>query len=254
MVNEGKYIYCIIKTHGKPEQFGPMGIGGRGDEIYSLCFNDVAAVVSNSPIKKYSVSRENLICHEGAIEEVMKTYTVLPVRFCTIAGDENKVRKILEKEHDRFSGLLEDMDGKKELGLKVVFKEGAIYKDILADYDEIRMEKETIVKEPRSAHAHTKLMQIGKMVEAALEEEKAKWEEAILSCLEPLALEVKINNTYGERMIMNAAFLVEKVKEASFDQKVNELADQYTDKMTFKYVGTLPPFNFVNIEINTEDY
>ena len=69
-----------------------------------------------------------------------------------------------------------------------------------------------------------------------------------------LALEVKINNTYGERMIMNAAFLVEKVKEASFDQKVNELADQYTDKMTFKYVGTLPPFNFVNIEINTEDY
>jgi hypothetical protein len=91
-------------------------------------------------------------------------------------------------------------------------------------------------------------------VEAALEEEKAKWKEAILSRLAPLALEAKINNTYGERMIMNAAFLVEKVKEASFDQKVNELADQYTDKMTFKYVGTLPPFNFVNIEINTEDY
>jgi hypothetical protein len=254
MINEGKYIYCIIKTHGKPEQFGPMGIGGRGDEIYSLCFNDVAAVVSNSPIKKYSVSRENLICHEGAIEEVMKTYTVLPVRFCTIAEDENKVKKILEKEHDRFLGLLKDMEGKKELGLKAVFKEGAIYRDILSDYDEIRMEKERMAKEPRSAHAHQKLMQIGKMVEAALEEEKAKWKEAILSCLEPLALEVKINNTYGERMIMNAAFLVEKVKEASFDQKVNELADQYTDKMTFKYVGTLPPFNFVNIEINTEDY
>jgi hypothetical protein len=251
---EGKYIYCIIKTKGQPEQFGPIGIGGRGDELYSICCDDIAAVVSNSPIKKYSVSRENLIFHECAIEEVMKTHTVLPVRFCTIAKDENKVRKILEKEHDRFSGLLGDMEGKKELGLKAVFKEETIYKEILADYDEIRMGKEKMAKEPQSAHAHQKLMQIGEMVEAALEEEKSKWKEDILSGLMPLALEVKANNTYGERMIMNAAFLVEKTKEAAFDIKVNELADKYGDKITFKYVGTLPPFNFVNIEIITGDY
>ena len=254
MINEGKYIYCITEAKGKPEQFGPIGIGGRGDKLYSICFDDIAAVVSNSPIKKYSVGRENLICHERAIEEVMKTHTVLPVRFCTIAEDENKVRKILEKEHDRFLSLLKDMERKKELGLKAVFKEDAIYRDILTDYHEIRMEKERMAKEPRSAHAHQKLMQIGKMVEAALEEEKAKWKEGILSNLEPLTFEVKINNTYGERMIINAAFLIDKNMEAAFDLKVNELADKYSDKITFKYVGTLPPFNFVNIEINTGDY
>jgi hypothetical protein len=254
MQGEGKYIYCIIEAKDKSEQFGSIGIGGRSDVVYTVCFNNIAAVVSNSPIKKYSVSRENLIFHECAIEEVMKTHTVLPVRFCTIAEDEGKVRKILEKEHERFLGLLKDIEGKKELGLKAVFKEDAIYKDILADFDEIRMEKEKMAKEPPSAHAHQKLMQIGKMVEAALEEEKAKCKETILSNLEPLALAVKTNNTYGERMIMNAAFLVEKTKEAAFDQKVNELADKYGDKMTFKYVGTLPPFNFVNIEINTGDY
>ncbi len=254
MVQEGKYIYCIIETEGKPEQFGPIGIGGRGDELYAICFDDIAAVVSNSPIKKYSVSRDNLIFHECAIEEVMNTHVVLPVRFCTIAENEIKVKKILEKEHDRFFSLLKDTEGKKELGLKAVFKKEAIYKEILADYDEIRMEKEKMAKEPQSAHAHQKLMQIGKMVEAALEEEKTKWKEDILSSLIPLALEVKTNNTYGERMIINAAFWVEKTKEAAFDQKVNELADQSGDKMTFKYVGTLPPFNFVNIEIYTGDY
>ena len=254
MQTEGKYIYCIIETKGQPQQFGPIGIGGRGDEVYAICFDDVAAVVSNSPIKKYSVARENLIFHECAIEEVMKTHVVLPVRFCTIAEDENKVRKILEKEHDRFFSLLKGMEGKKELGLKAVFKEETIYKEILADFDEIRMEKEKMAKEPQSAHAHQKLMQIGKMVEAALEEEKGKCKETILSNLEPLALAVKTNNTYGERMIMNAAFLVEKTKETAFDQKVNELADKYGDKMTFKYVGTLPPFNFVNLTINVGEY
>jgi len=254
MQGEGKYIYCIIETKGKSEQFGSIGIGGRSDVVYTVCFNNIAAVVSNSPIKKYSVSRENLIFHECAIEEVMKTHTVLPVRFCTIAEDEDKVRKILEKEHERFLGLLKDIEGKKELGLKAVFKEEAIYKDILADFDEIRMEKEKMAKEPRSAHAHQKLMQIGKMVEAALEEEKKKYKEFILSSLMLLALDVKTNNNYGERMIINAAFLVEKTMEAAFDVKVNELADKYGDKVNFKYVGYLPPFNFVNLVINTEEY
>ncbi len=219
--------------------------------VYTVCFNNIAAVVSDSPIKKYAVGRENLICHEGAIEEVMKTHPVLPVRFCTIAEDENKVRKILDKEHERFLGLLKDMEGKKELGLKAVFKEDTIYKDILSNYDQIRLKKEKMAK---GSSREFSLIDIGKEVEAALEEEKKKCKEDILSKLTPLALEVKINNTYGERMIMNAAFLVEATKEATFDGKVNEVADKYGDKITFKYVGTLPPFNFVNIEINTGDY
>ncbi|MEK7271899.1 MAG: GvpL/GvpF family gas vesicle protein, partial [Nitrospirota bacterium] len=101
MEKEGKYIYCIIASN-EARSFGTLGIGDRGDEVYTICFNDIAAVVSNSPIKKYPVSRENLIPHERAIEEVMKTHTVLPVRYCTIAEDEEKVKKILEKEHDRF--------------------------------------------------------------------------------------------------------------------------------------------------------
>ncbi|HBU07999.1 MAG TPA: gas vesicle synthesis GvpLGvpF, partial [Candidatus Omnitrophica bacterium] len=65
-MKEGKYIYCIIELN-QSQSFGPLGIGGRGDELYSICFNDIAAVVSNSPIKKYPVSRENLIPHERAI-------------------------------------------------------------------------------------------------------------------------------------------------------------------------------------------
>ncbi|MEW6216025.1 MAG: GvpL/GvpF family gas vesicle protein [Nitrospirota bacterium] len=92
-VKEGKYIYCII-AEGERKKFGSLGIGGIGNELYTVCFNDIAAVVSSSPIKKYPVSRENLIPHERAIEEVMKTHTVLPVRFGTIAEDEEKVKKI----------------------------------------------------------------------------------------------------------------------------------------------------------------
>ncbi len=248
-LKEGKYIYCIIEAN-QPCSFGPLGIGERSDELYTICFNNIAAVVSNSPIIKYSISRDNMLVHERAIEEVMKEHTVLPVRFATIAEDEEKVKKILEIEHDRFVDLLKDMEGKKELGLKAIFKEEIIYKDILERYEDIRILKERIALLSLESTYYQR-MEIGRMVEAALQAEKEICKKDILDTLSPLAEEIKLNNTYGELMIINAAFLVSKDREAEFDQKVHELDVQYGDKIKFKYVGTLPPFNFVNLVIET---
>jgi hypothetical protein len=97
-------------------------------------------------------------------------------------------------------------------------------------------------------------MEIGKMVEDALQSEKEIVRVDILDTLSPLAVEVKTNDTYGELMIINAAFFVEKSKEADFDQQVQLLGEKNGEKVTLKYVGPLPPFNFVNISINTKDY
>jgi len=249
---QGKYIYCVIDSN-QPQSFGPLGIGGRGDEVYTVCVDDIAAVVSNAPIKKYRISRENSLAHEKAIEEVMAEYTVLPVRFATIAEDEEEVKRILEAEHDRFRELLSRMKDKSELSVKAIFKEDVIYKYILENYEEIRVLKEKIAALPSEKTYHQR-MKIGEMVEAALQREKLIVKEDILNSLSPLAVEVKTNNPYGAMMIINAAFLVEKEKEADFDHLVQELEDKYGEKLNFKYVGPLPPFNFVNLVIDTEKY
>ena len=249
---EGKYIYCIIKIK-EPRNFGPLGIGGRADELHAICYDGIAAVVSNSPIITYSVSRENMISHEKAIEEVMKEYTVLPVRFATIAKDEEKVKQILRKEGGKFRDLLDKFNGKKELGLKAIFKETLIYQDILKRYENIKELKEKIAALPvDKTYFHR--MEIGRIVEDALEKEKEICKESILNTLHPLAEDVKINASYGERMIINAAFLVDEEKEAEFDQKVQQLHGAYSDMVKFKYIGVIPPFNFVNLSIETGQY
>ena len=249
---EGKYIYCIIET-SQIHSFGPLGIGGRGDELYAVCFEDIAAVVSNAPIKRYTVSRENTLAHEKAIEKVMADHTVLPVRFATLAEDEEKVKRILEKEHDRFKDALNRMRGRKELSLKGTFKEDAVYKDILEKYEDIKVLKEKVAA-LRSDKTHYLLMQAGEMVKQALDREREQCKDEILGVLRPLAEEVKTNDTYGELMIVNAAFLVEQEKETEFDREVEGLAEKYHQKIKFKYVGTLPPFNFVNLVIHMEEY
>jgi hypothetical protein len=248
----GKYIYCIIES-GRPRSFGPLGIGSNGEELTSICFQGIAAVVSNSPIMKYALSRENMIAHEKAIEEVMKEFQVLPVRFSTIAEDEGKIVKILEKEHARFTGLLKNMAGKTELSVIAIFKEDIIYKDITEKYQEIRAFKERIAGLPPEK-TRGPLMEIGRRVEAALHQEREIHKEEILQALTALSCDVKVSDNYGELMILKAAFLVERRREKEFDRTVNDLADKYAGKIRFKYVGTLPPFNFVNLVIETGNY
>jgi len=65
--------------------------------------------------------------------------------------------------------------------------------------------------------------------------------------------EVKINDKYGERMILNAAFLIKNETEAEFDKAINSFDEHYGKLISYKYVGTLPPYNFVNLVINTQE-
>ncbi|MEA2491567.1 MAG: hypothetical protein QOH21_3359, partial [Acidobacteriota bacterium] len=60
---QGKYVYCIIKTEAQKD-FGPVGIGGRGDRVYSVQYREFAAVVSNCPLIVFDPTRENALAHE----------------------------------------------------------------------------------------------------------------------------------------------------------------------------------------------
>ena len=84
MTNEGQYIYAIVAAD-KERSFGPIGIGGRSDEVSTICYRDIAAVISPSLIIAYSVSKANTIAHQKVMEEVMKYYPMLPVKFGTIS-------------------------------------------------------------------------------------------------------------------------------------------------------------------------
>ena len=59
------------------------------------------------------------------------------------------------------------------------------------------------------------------------------------------------NKPIGDRMIMNAAFLVARDLELAFDSRVKDIGQRY-DKLTFKYTGPWPPYNFVNIRLKLE--
>ena len=50
-------------------------------------------------------------------------------------------------------------------------------------------------------------------------------------------------------MILNAAFLVDRVNVKEFDDRVQDLDRKKNGDTTLRYVGPVPPFNFVNIVV-----
>ena len=145
---EGYYIYGIIAADQRRE-FGPVGIGGRGDVVYSLPYREVAAIVSRSPIVKYAVTRENSIAHARVVEMAMQEYTILPVRFCTIAEEEGTiVEKVLKARYQEFIDLLGEMKGKIELSVRALWTNlDAIFVEVVEENKEIQSIKEALLRE-----------------------------------------------------------------------------------------------------------
>ncbi|GFP30520.1 GvpL/GvpF family gas vesicle protein [Candidatus Hakubella thermalkaliphila] len=248
MMEEGKYIYCIIGTN-EGRNFGPIGIGDRGDGVYTIGYQDLSAVISNSPMTKYVVSRENMTAHEKVIEEVMKDYSVLPVRFCTVATSAEEVRNLLRKRYTEFKNLLRDMDNKTELGVRALWKNmNAIFQEIVDENKKIKQLREKIAAKP-SDQTYADKIALGEMVKASLEAKKEREGREILDGLKKSSVDFRTNKIYGDNMILNAAFLVDRSREKEFDNQVDELSTKYDGRIKFKYVGPVPPFNFVNIVV-----
>ncbi len=254
MEKEGKYIYCIIGTK-QERNFGPIGIGGRGDDVLTVGYNDLSMVVSNHPMSKFVVDRENMLTHQKVIEEVMREFdSVLPVRFGTIASNADEIRNLLDRRYREFKNALKDMDHKVELGVKGIWiNMKNIFKEIEEKDKEIKSLKDRIQNDSGKKNIQAK-MEVGKMVEKALVEKKEKEAEGIASILRKSAYECKLNRTVGDQMFMNAAFLVDKGREKEFDNIMDDLSEAHKDRIKFMYAGPLPVFNFVDIVIYPEEW
>lgn len=256
---EGCYIYCIIGD-GEGRKFTYPAIGGRGDEVYSISYQDIAAVISASPVMKYPISRENTMAHQKILEELMNDFTVLPVKFGTVASGKDsfcaaeRIREeVLKVRYEELKNLLLKMDAKIELGLKAFWVDmKTVFGEIVDENDEIKKLRRKLISKP-ATQPFGERATLGEMVKYALERKKAKEEENILNVLKKACVDWRSNKVFGDEMITNSSFLVEKSKAEEFDGLVDELGTAYDGRLKFKYVGLMPPIDFVELVITLED-
>jgi hypothetical protein len=246
----GRYVYGIIEAK-QVLPFGRMGIGGSGAPVYTVNYQDIAAVVSKTSVYIFDPTRENALAHEHVIETVMKTHTIIPMSFGTVFRTDDDIREVLKSIYASLKDVLKQMEGKLEFGLKVNWDRDRIIEELKQQDEEIhRFHQEITRKHLQSTYFAR--MQLGRMIDKALAARSSQYVREIYEALRNSCVASRDNKPIGDKMIMNAAFLVERDREANFDAVVNKIAKRYGDLLNFKYTGPWPPYNFVNIRLKLE--
>jgi hypothetical protein len=244
----GKYVYCVIQAQERMG-FGPLGLGAGPSEVYTVNWGDLAAVVSDTPMGVHDPTRENVLAHQRVNETVMREHTVIPMSFGTVFKTDGDIIELLKSAYEAFKDVLSKMQNKFEFGLKVLWERDQVVREIEDQDEDIRRLKNEILNQKGSTYFAR--MQYGRMIDAALQGRSEFYVSEIFNALRDVSVASRSNKPIGDKMIMNAAFLVLRDKEKDFDAKVKEIGGRH-DKLTFKYTGPWPPYNFVNIRLKLE--
>lgn len=247
---EGRYVYGVISTR-EPVQFGKIGIGGLGELVYSVHHGDIAAVVSKTPVFIFDPNRDNALAHEHVIETVMKQFTVIPMSFGTVFRTDDDIKEVLKSIYPSLKDVLKQMEGKVEFGLKVTWDRDQIIEELKREDEEIhRFHQEITRKHLQSTYLAR--MQLGRMIDKSLADRAAQYVREIYEGLRAACVASRDNKPIGDKMILNAAFLIQRDREEEFDAAVNRIAKRFGSHLNFKYTGPWPPYNFVNIRLKLE--
>ncbi|HLJ86776.1 MAG TPA: GvpL/GvpF family gas vesicle protein [Candidatus Angelobacter sp.] len=247
---KGRYVYGVIESEA-PVMLGKSNLGGVNEDVYTVHHGDIAAVVSHSSAFIFDPTRDNALAHEHVIESTMKNFTIIPVSFGTVFRTDDDIREVLKSIDSTLKDVLRQMSGKLEFGLKVTWDRDRIIEELKREHDEIhRFHQELTRKHLQSTYFAR--MQLGRMIDKALAELAAAYVRDIYDYLRNASVAYRDNKPIGDKMILNAAFLVEKEREANFDIAVNRIAQKFGERLNFKYTGPWPPYNFVNIRLKLE--
>ena len=248
--HQGLYVYGVIETPSFGS-FGRSSIGSFHEDVFAVHYGDVAAIVSRTPVFIFDPTRDNALAHEHVVEAVMKNHTVVPMAFGTVFRTEDDIKEVLKSIYSSLKEVLRQMTGKQEFGLKVTWDRDRIIEELKHEHEEIRRFHQELTRKHLQSTYFAR-MQLGRMIDKALTELTANYVRDIYDGLRSVCVASKDNKPIGEKMILNASFLIEKDRESEFDTAVTRVARKFGERLNFRYTGPWPPYNFVNIRLKLE--
>ncbi len=247
MTDNGRYLYGIINAT-EEECFGEIGIGDVDNDVYTIQLNDIAAVVSNTGLSKIRPERKNLASHNCVIKEIMKVKTILPMAFGHISPNGTHIKKLLAENYKSFAQQLSLIDGKIEMGVKVLWDVENIFEFIVSNNKELEVFRDDILAKPNGPTQAEKI-ELGKKFEEILNQERKRHAKTVTQILMPYSHEIKENKAKHENMVLNLAFLVDKTGIERFEKGIFEAANEFDNNYTFDYNGPWAPHNFVQLSL-----
>ena len=234
------YVYGIAdRSHPAPAE-GTTGVGEPARPVRTVVGGDLAAVVSDAPPGLRPLRRD-LLAHQSVLRRVGARGPVLPLRFGSVAPDDDAVRKVLVERGAHFHERLRALAGKVEYRVRAVHDERAVLRRVMADHPEIRAMSETADAAGRRRDEQRR--RLGERVRAAVRDREAEDARAVYGALAPASAAVQ-GGPGPTAALVDLSFLVAEDAADAFRAAVGRMRRQL-GHLRMDVTGPCPPYSFV---------
>jgi len=239
-----KYLYCVTKEI-EPTRLSVAGI--EGAPVHIVQWQNLSCIVSDTEPGDKELDKDSALAHEKVLEDVMQHSPIVPIAFGHVSESEDEIKsKLLEVHSSKLEDYLAYLQGKIELSLKAFwFDLTPVLQSVASSSEEIKRIK------AKGKLSRDDQMRAGEIAAKLLGKRREQMEEDIADFFKDITVEYKKSNLFGEQMITNLAFLIGQDDLKIFDEKMNQYEERLADSnVKLKYVGPVPPYNFVQLNIN----
>src|SRR3990167_11558613 len=229
-----------------------------GLDVYAVSHRDVTALVHHGPVLCFDRLTKDVVAgelfkYQSVLEEVMKRFSVLPVKFGTWVSDDLEAEKVLNKGYWDIRRLYIEVNHCVEFEVVAAWVKEKILKDIFISVPEIQELQKMLAGIPEERSFEYKV-RLGQLVQAELLHRREIFGQRIKDALSTVSTGTATNELLDDFMVLNSAFLIQEGKEEAFDRILRELDGEYLGFVNFRCIGPLPAYSFATIEIKKGEF
>lgn len=254
VADDALYVYCVAPDAGH-EPLGPVGLDGR--DVFTIHHQGLCCLVHACPPRPYE-SRDPatverwVVAHQNVVAAAMKAFgAVLPMAFNMIVqsgpgGDAARcVEDWLTAKGEGFAAMLEQLVGKAEFGVQILWDPQAVAATIVQDDPALRGLRDEALAKPKGK-AYMLQQKLTKDTRQALEDKARQCVQEFYASIRQVVEDVhvdKLRKGDGQlQMLLNLSCLA-KARGAALGGVLDQI--QSTPGVFVRFTGPWPPYSFV---------
>ena len=262
--DKGRYVYGIAASK-EAVRLGEIGIGGN--EVYTIPYQDLCAIVHNCPTQPYQSKDEEIVkswarAHQSVLDEAKERFgTTIPLGFDTILQPKDDatppdqvVRDWLKEDYDRLRTLMEKIEGKDEYGIQIFYDPKVMSEIIAKQSEEVRkIREEMATKSPGMAYMYKQKLE--KAAKTEMERLADEWFKEFYDRIKQHTEDIVVEKTKkvdkDRMMLLNLSCLVAKEKVDSLGEELEKIDNM--EGFSVRFTGPWPPYSFVAKPVAEEE-
>lgn len=222
-----------------------------GTKLAAIPVKGVTAIVSDLSRKELVADKLSAIAYAGIIEELAKSFTVIPVRFPSFLGTSTEVEELIVRNLEGIRANLNNIENRAEFGLKIFCDKNVLKETLWLKGKEGEMKQEDLESNTGRPSVYREWVD-KKLKEYQLEEHVTSFVNSIVTVIidsvTPIEAGCKFRKMVSETLVLDAIFLIHKKDKSILVEMVKALEIQF-NLLTFILTGPWPAYSFVDFTV-----